>query len=462
MFKTNLAFPELLWPPVFTGPQASLAALLFQLERSQWWSPQCVADHQFLQAESVVAHAFRTVPYYRTKYAEAGLESHRFIAARDWDRVPVIGRREIQSAGSLLHSTNVPKRHGRIGRNVTSGSTGMPITSLTTQVTRGVWRAITLRDHLWHRRDFGQSLATIREATSHDAKPPRGKRVDNWGVTRGLIESGPAFLLTSQASLEEQAKWLLDINPGYVLAYPSTLVALAEYFSDSAIRLSNLREIRCFGETLDHRSREQCATVFGVNVVDLYSSQELGYVALQCPEQHAYHIQTESVLVEILTEEGRVCQPGEVGRVVVTTLQNFAMPLIRYDLGDYAEVGKPCDCGRGLPVLKRILGRQRNMFTLPDGRRIWPSWADAPSAGFQQLPPVSQFQIVQTTTETIEARLVVSRPLTPEEESGLKRMLTEGVGYPFSVSFKYVDSIPRSPNGKFEDFRSEVSHASTK
>lgn len=193
---------------------------------------------------------------------------------------------------------------------------------------------------------------------------------------------------------------------------------------------------------------------FGVNVVDMYSTQEVGYIALQCPDYDHYHVMAEDLLVEILDDEGRACEPGQIGKVVVTTLHNFAMPLLRYEVGDYAEVGEPCPCGRGLPVLKRILGRARNLFVLPDGRRRWPAIElDPATAGSL---PVSQFQVIQRTLHDVEVKLVAYRPLTPEEEAGLRSHVTEWAGYPFNVTFSYVDNIPRSAGGKYEDFRCEV------
>src|SRR5262249_57510260 len=105
-------------------------------------------------------------------------------------------------------------------------------------------------------------------------------------------------------------------------------------------------------------------------------------------------VQSENLLLEVLDERGRPCGPGETGRVVVTTLHNFAMPLIRYAIGDYATVGPPCPCGRGLPVLTRIMGRARNMLTLPDGKQIWPYFAGENLSG---LAPTRQYQLVQTS-----------------------------------------------------------------
>jgi phenylacetate-CoA ligase len=89
----------------------------------------------------------------------------------------------------------------------------------------------------------------------------------------------------------------------------------------------------------------------------VYSSDEAGYIALQCPEGEHYHVQSESLLLEVLDAAGSACMPGQVGRVIVTTLNNFAMPLVRYDTGGDAEVGPPCACGRGLPVLRSLVER---------------------------------------------------------------------------------------------------------
>jgi phenylacetate-coenzyme A ligase PaaK-like adenylate-forming protein len=88
-----------------------------------------------------------------------------------------------------------------------------------------------------------------------------------------------------------------------------------------------------------------------VNIADIYSEQEVGYIALQFPDYPYYHVQPENILVEVLDDNGNVCSSGDIGRVVITTLHNFTTPLIRYEIMDYAKVGEPCSCGRGLPVL---------------------------------------------------------------------------------------------------------------
>ena len=147
--------------------------------------------------------------------------------------------------------------------------------------------------------------------------------------------------------------------------------------------------------------------------------------------------------------------PGEIGHVVVTTLHNFAMPLIRYRLRDQAEVGEPCPCGRGLPVLRRIVGRQRNMIRLPDGRQHWPSFPG--SLWREVVPALQQFQLIQHDLNLIEVRIASSIPVSMEQGQGLAKILKEKLGYPFKFNFTYVDRINPTANGKFEDFVSMIS-----
>ena len=185
---------------------------------------------------------------------------------------------------------------------------------------------------------------------------------------------------------------------------------------------------------------------------DSYSSEEAGYIALQCP-LGAYHVQAENVLVEILDENGNACAPGEIGRVVITTLHNFAMPLIRYAIGDYARAGRPCACGRGLPVLQQILGRQRNMIRLPDGSQHWPSFPEDKGVSIE---PVRQIQVVQKKLDEILLRVVSPRPLSSVEAAKLIEAFRDTLGFPYRIAIERVESIPRGRNFKFEDFVSEI------
>jgi phenylacetate-CoA ligase len=187
-------------------------------------------------------------------------------------------------------------------------------------------------------------------------------------------------------------------------------------------------------------------------VHDVYCCEELGYIAAQCPRYEHYHVPSETIPVEILDEQGRPCAPGQVGRVVLTPLHNFAMPLIRYAIGDYAEVGGLCPCGHGLPVLQRIPGRQRNRVVLPDGRRAWPDI----SALWTAIRDVEQIQLIQGSQDHVEVRYARGLPLSPAAEHVGGERIHQALGYPFRLTFTRQDTIARQPNGKYETFFADI------
>lgn len=355
-----------------------------------------------------------------------------------------------------MSSDGLPAGHQIAGEVVTTGSTGRPVRGLTTNVTVQMWLAITLREALWHNRDLSGKLAALR-ADPTDQIPAAGHVLPNWNPNiAAAYDTGPCGVLSIKHDVKTQADWLVAADPHYILSYPSNLAAIADHFRASGMKLGRLRQVTTYGEALSPEMRATCGEAWGVPVVDMYSAQEIGYIALQCPETERYHVQSEVVYVEILDDEGRPCRAGEVGRVVLTPLHNYASPFLRYEIGDFAEVGSAgaCPCGRTLPVLTRILGRERNMWTLPNGERIWPMFS---SRKWGHLDAVRQLQLVQHDLDHIEARIVVgSRPLTPAEEDEFVTLLHAEFSFPFQHTLSYLDGIDRRGSMKFEDFVSHV------
>jgi phenylacetate-CoA ligase len=134
----------------------------------------------------------------------------------------------------------------------------------------------------------------------------------------------------------------------------------------------------------------------------------------------------------------------------VTTLHNFAMPLLRYELGDYATVGAPCPCGRGLPVIKQVLGRVRNLVQTPQGKRYWPTALGK----IRAITPIQQAQYVQTGLDTIELRVRLERTLSEAERQAAIKCVQDALQYRFHVKITAVENIERGPTGKYEEFLS--------
>lgn len=446
--------PEIVWPPLTDNLGATLLATLYQIEQNQWHSAARIERDQFRQLNSVFHHARRTIPYYKKKYQAVSLKSMGDVTPETWLQIPLLSRSELQSNYDTLLSREIPKEHGDILTIQSTGSTGKPVKVDRTHLTSFFYELFTLRDHLWHGRDFAQKLAIIRHAPQGKNSPP-GESTNAWSKVIEMIykENGTSSVINSNTPIPQQIKWLIAMDPRYLLTYPSNLRELASVITAGNHEIPNLAEVVTFGEVLDRKDKERCSDLLGVKVTDMYSCQEAGYLALECPTSTCYHVQSENVLVEILDTEGLPVQPGSIGKVVITTLNNFAMPLIRYDIGDYAEVGGVCSCGRGLPSLKKIIGRVRNMLTLPNGQKIWP---DLGSSKFREMG-IQQFQVIQQTHKEIEMKLVLEEGLQAVNEELMLQQLRHSLGYDFNITFTYQKEIPRSSGGKYEDFMSKVS-----
>lgn len=427
---------------------AALLAVLGQLEEYQWWSADRLQQMQQQQLLPLLNHAVQTVPYYQQRLSEIGYRPGQSWDENLWNNVPILKRAQIQEQHEQLHSQKPPQDHGEIHLMQSSGSTGRPVQVLGNAVTLFYLDVTTLRDHHWQQRDAMQKFVAIRP----DGGIKGQERVfhEQWGtpVNQAYL-SGPSMIINSRVDVRQQLQWLQEYQPSYLLSLPSNLRELLRLCEQQGIELPELRQVRSFGETVPPELRETIRRVWGVGLSDMYSSQEVGYMALQCPEHEHYHVQAETMYVEVLDENDQACAPGEIGRVVVTPLHNFAMPLIRYEVGDYAEVGEPCPCGRGLPVLKQIVGRTRNMVRTPEGKCYWPSF---PVGGFLAVADIHQLQLRQTALDHIEVLLAMEGELNKEQMKLLEQKLQHSLNYPFNISFRCVDAIPVQANGKYEDF----------
>lgn len=436
----------IVWPAIHNAHQAPLQTLLEQLGRIERAPLATILAGQERQLQVLNAYLCRQSSLHRQRLVAAGLNPDSPLTLDGLRRLPPLRRRDLQAAGQALFCRQVPQAHLPMGETQTSGSSGEPVVVRRTQVNQLFWLANTMREHLWWQRDLTASLAIVRGNLSQ-----AHIRQNNWGAPARLLgPSGPAHAFSVHLDTAVLARKLAEVDAHYLLIYPTTLQDLLRYFRQHGGGLPSLRQIRCIGETLSDVLREQTREQLGVTIVDTYSSQEMGVIAIQCPVSGLYHLMADNLLVEVLDERGHPCAPGEVGELVLTDLHNFATPLVRYAIGDHAEVGPACPCGRTLPTLSRILGRTRNMVRYPDGSRRWPRVG---FVRYREVAPIQQYQLLQHALDAIEVRLVVERPLSGDEEAALVRIIRESLGYPFALSFRYFsEALPRTKGGKFEEF----------
>jgi phenylacetate-CoA ligase len=440
-----------IWPPLRLGLAAEISALAAELNDSQWVSRAALEASQMQQFRNLLQFVITHSPYYAGRFLASGTSVRDFQTLESLRSLPLLARHDLQSAGDAFFCKDLPADQGEIGVTQTSGSTGEPVRVRKTGISQLFWNTYTLRNCTWHQIPFDARYTIIRPNVDAYEEQP------NWGAPFELLfKTGPTQVMPITTPLTEQIDLLRKFQPETLLINPSNLRGLVDLWRDEGPGLAKLKWIKSIGETLPDELREAVAELdAGISVIDGYSSQECGAIAIQCPDGGGYHVMSESLIVEILDQHGEPCAPGEIGRIVVTDLQNLASPIIRYDIGDYAQLGETCSCGRGLAKLDRILGRRRNLVLKPNGDRHWPL------VGFHDfgtIAPIRQYQLIQETVERITVRFVTDEALTPDQKAAFTDLLQKALGYEFELDIlDQRDRLPLQPGGKFEEFISKVS-----
>jgi phenylacetate-CoA ligase len=461
--RLKSSLPGIAWPAIPNGQAAMLLALLRQYDESQWWSPEKLRSAQLEQLTLLATHAVRTVPFHAERLSKAGFTPGRPMTPEIWSRLPVLTRADVRDGEQCLKASAYPPAFGETSTASSGGSTGVPVRVLKTNFDGMMWQAAHLREFLWNEIDPELEIVNLRGATAfmnavrkHPDAVELGRGVisPDWGPPATLLwKTGKMGMLEPFEPIPLQAEFLMARRPSYLIMRPAGLRLLLSYFREQGLRLDSLKSVWTMSESVDDGLRDLCREIFGCPILNNYTTNETGYIGLQCPTGTNYHVVSESAFVEVVDAEGTACQPGEIGRVLVTPLHNFAMPLLRYEVGDEAEVGPPCSCGRGLPSLTRIVGRLEDYVKLPSGvrRRV-----DLEHYKISAIRAVREFQLVQTSRERVELRLVTSRQLDRAESDQVEAVMGKSFDGHLAWGVVSVDSLPRTPAGKLRQFRSEV------
>jgi len=405
------------------------AALL----RSQYWKPDQLAAYRAKQLEKTFRAAAR-IPFYADRFGAAP-------QAVDLTQLPILKRIDVEAVSRSVASIYPPD--ARFVGERSSGTSGPAVKFLfdsSHQAGRNAARIRYLRMTGWNPLQRGAWFAGQRLLAAPDPDYQAIGELIRWFAFVGVKFFPTATPFTEQVDILERTQSLS------VYGFPSGIDGILHVLEDTGRRLPLLRRALCGGEAVDDSMRERARRLFGFDVSDNYGSTE-AFIAFQCPAG-SYHINAEHVLVEVVDDTGREVVSGQMGRVLVTTLENFLMPLVRYEIGDYAVAARgECSCGRTLPRLSRILGRQANLFRRPDGGLVsgWPAVGT-----LREFPELKFFQLVQKSFVSFCVRYVADRALTPERENHIRETLREdGLWEAAEVAFEQMSDIPRASSGKF-------------
>jgi phenylacetate-CoA ligase len=396
-----------------------------QLVRSQYQSGDRMASYVAARLDKTLRIA-AAIPFYAQRLPKGGAPTR----LEDW---PILQRPAVAELNVSARALRpiMPYATGR-----SSGSTGAPVEFLfdaSHQRGRFAARARYLRAHGWS--PLVRSAWTIAMPDDVGEGP----------FVRSRLFPGAQFL-KQYGDFTDYAAWLRKLDPVYLCTLPSDLDGLVRVFARDGTQtpLPSLRKILCGSEVLDDALRERTRRVLGVEIAEYYGSTE-AFLAWQCP-RGIYHINAEHVVLEIVDDDYRSVSAGQLGRVLVTTLENHLMPLVRYEIGDYAVASTgQCECGRTLPTLRRVAGRTISLFHMPDGRLISP-WRLIHSLSDRE--ELKQFQIVQKTLDHFQIRYVCAAPLTANQTASIINSFRDMLAPEVTLSFERTAEISRTRSGK--------------
>lgn len=417
-----------------------LEQIIASLEESQWWTQAQLESRQQALLARILNHHSEHNPSFKQRLTDQRLTVEDVSTLDGLKRLKPIGKRDIQQAGIAFNSVAVPPSHLPIRKSQTSGRTGEPITILKTEINHQFFIALMSREHSWWHHNYKHKLASVRAVHQKYEESP------NWGgPIAEQFESGPAIGVPLNLDVRQQLDYLNKFDPDMLSIHAGVLSAMCSIWESDGYTL-NLKHIKNVGETLHSSLKERVKLITGVDIMDQYSSSEVGCISIECPGTGLQHTMAETLLVEVLNEAGEQCKPGELGRVVITDFYNTISPMIRYDIGDYAEVGEPCTCGRNHSTLKRIVGRERGLFRRANGDRFWPT---AGQYAAERVVKVNQWQIIQHSLEDIEYKLVTDQPLTEEQHLKLLEIFRKTLKFDCVRITEYRTQLPT--DGKYEE-----------
>jgi phenylacetate-CoA ligase len=420
-----------------------IVELLKTVEHFQWYTQIRMQRMQTGKLKGLVAHHVKENPWFAQRIKSAGLQP-RDISVDQLQRLPLLKRRDIQTAKEDFFAKTIPEDHGKPGIVKTSGSTGEPVVIKATDLVSIFYHVCNIIEIMWNNRNPESKLAVIRAGQFTSSE------YANWGMPiNAIVKTGPLLAINISEDIRKQVEMLEKFGPEMLVVYPNNLAALMDLWTEKN-NAPKLKHLKTVGETVSDSLRDRARAMFGLEIEDSYSSQELGTIANQC-YHGTYHTMDFNLIVEVLDDAGNPVAEGETGRVVVTDLHNYASPMVRYDIGDYAVRGGTCSCGRGLLTLTKIIGRERNLILRADGSRYWPM------VGMYQFDEldfiIRRYQVIQHDRTDMEYRIVTDNPITPEQEAALIAIAQKALGPEFKIRVtRQAEDFPVNPNGKFEEF----------
>lgn len=405
---------------------------LYRLRKTQWMKLSELKKMQLKMLRKSLKHAYEKVGFYHELFDKARIRPNDIKSLEDIRRIPIIDKSTIvKKQLHYLIAKGIDPNKCR--KYATSGSTGVPITVYCDRKTEEFRSAVFARP-------FFECGLGIRDKMVRITDSENWYR--NWYERLGLMRK---ICISPNEPLEKNLTKVQEFNPDAIYGHSSYIFLLAKAIFEKKLEITP-RLVIGTADLLTDKIRNFVNSVLSVEMLDFYGSAEVERMAWECREHVGYHIDVENIVFEVVDDDGENVSPGERGNVVVTSLNNYAMPFIRYNMGDSAVLtDEKCPCGRGLPLMKSLEGRANDFLKLPDGRLVSPM---AFLATFDYIPGILQYRVIQKGVNRVVVEVVKGETFSEETVEAVRRETKRIMGDLFQVEVATVEEIPRERSGK--------------
>jgi phenylacetate-CoA ligase len=406
------------------------------LEESQWWPRERLLELQWAELAALLKHAFETVPYYRRKYAAAGIRLKDIRSRDDFAKLPPLTRQEVNEHREELRSETF---RSKLMDKATGGSSGVPTRFYITMDSYDWRTAASERAYSWTGCRLGE-----RSVYLWGAPVGKTRRLETWKVEAYHLLNRQLYVNTfvqSERFWQESYDRIRRFRPRLLVGFVSSVEQFCRYLQATGQTLEGIHAVITAAEMLSEPVRAGIERMIGAPVFNTYGSREFMSIAGECDRHRGLHVHSENLNVETALPPS--AGPSEI---LVTDLHNYGMPFLRYAIGDTGVLeSRSCDCGRGLPLLRSIDGRVFDVLRTRDGRVV-------PGEFFphllKEIPEIKEFQIEQKSLEKIILRVVLSAPPSQSSRDLIASETNKMFGTGTSVGVEEVDRLPRLTSGK--------------
>jgi len=410
-----------------------------KLEDTQFFSETFLLSLQWARFVAMLEYAYQSNQFYQSRFNNHGINPADIKIPENVSRLPILTKQEIRQAGKDMISRGFEP--GRLLRFKTGGSTGKPLEIYITEECSELRIACARRHDRWTGWEVGQPIGAV---WGNPVLP-----VDLKSRLRNCFLTPTIYLDTmkvNEKSVREFARRWEAVKPTLLFGHAHSIFVLADFVRTLNIDSIRPKNIISSSMMLLPNERKKIEQVFGVKVFDRYGCEEVSLIASECERHEGMHLNIEHLFIEFVNENGEYVKPGEPGKIIVTDLMNRAMPLIRYQLED---VGVPsdqkCSCGRGLPMMEKVIGRVADFLIKKDGSRV--AGVSLIENTLTRIPGIEQMQIIQEALDWVTLNIVPGKCFSQQEE--LRAYFEKLFEYQASVEIRLVEEIKPEESGKY-------------